>query len=133
MGRLGALAKARLALEIIGTYTAVRLLLRRRPTAEVVEMLRAVRATARPDVAAVDLGQHLAWATVKVISRLPGDSRCLSRSLVVTRLLARRGVDSTIVFSVRGGERFESHAWVEVDGTPVLAPGGAAHQELMRL
>jgi hypothetical protein len=41
---------------------------------------------------------------------------CLRRAVALRRLLQRRGVPAVVRFGVRGGERFEAHAWVEVDG-----------------
>jgi hypothetical protein len=55
------------------------------------------------------------------------------RSLVLTRVLARRGVDSTFVLSASAAPRFEAHAWVEHDGEPLLLPGREDHQQLLRL
>ena len=54
---------------------------------------------------------------------MPTDSRCLIRSLVLTRVLARRGIPSRLVIGVRTRSGFEAHAWVEHDGTPILPPG----------
>jgi hypothetical protein len=58
-----------------------------------------------------------------VLGVLPTDSRCLIRSLVVTRVLARRGIPSRLVIGVRSRSGFEAHAWVEHDGAPILPPG----------
>jgi len=45
---------------------------------------------------------------------------CLTRSLVLCRLLVRRGVDAQLVLGVdtRGG-RLAAHAWVEQDGRTI--------------
>ncbi len=46
--------------------------------------------------------------------------KCLTRSLVLQTLLARRGIASDLVIGVRKeGERFGAHAWVEWRGRPV--------------
>ena len=55
------------------------------------------------------------------LSALPFDSRCLVTALVLTRMLARRGVDSTFVLGVRTSPSFAAHAWVECgDGVALL-------------
>ncbi len=54
---------------------------------------------------------------------LPTDSRCLVRSLVLTRLLGRRGVPSSLVIGVMSEPQFAAHAWVEHGGAPLLSPG----------
>jgi hypothetical protein len=35
-------------------------------------------------------------------------------------MLARRGIDSSIVIAVQSGEAFGAHAWVEYHGRPLL-------------
>lgn len=132
--RLGLLARAMLALEILATYANVRRLLRRHTLPETIATLRAgAPVPAVGDEDALALGRHLAWATVRTITVLPSDSRCLMRSLVLTRVLARRGLHSTFVLSAAPGPQFEAHAWVEHAGEPLLQPAGADHQALMRL
>ena len=45
---------------------------------------------------------------------------CLTRSLLLTRLLHARGIDSQLRIGVRRREGvFEAHAWVEYQGVPV--------------
>ena len=132
--RLGPARRALLASEILWSYAVVRRLLRGRPLPDTIAALRAPRARRAPrDADRIALGRHLAWATVRTIEPLPLDSRCLVRSLVLTRLLARRSLASTFVLSAAPGPRFEAHAWVELDGAPLLQPAGADHQQLVRL
>jgi hypothetical protein len=45
------------------------------------------------------------------------------QAMVLTSLLARRGIDNSLVIGVRPGDHFGAHAWVEVDGKPVLPRG----------
>jgi hypothetical protein len=47
---------------------------------------------------------------------------------VLTRLLARRGVDTQLVIAVRPGERFAAHAWIE-HADEALLPAGEPHFE----
>jgi hypothetical protein len=47
-------------------------------------------------------------------------STCLTRSLFLTWLLRRRGVENDLRIGVRfNGGSFEAHAWVEHEGRPV--------------
>jgi hypothetical protein len=64
---------------------------------------------------------------------VPGDTRCLARSLVLTRLLARRGIPAKLVIGARGGPDFLAHAWVEHSGEPVLSPGDGSFGRLVEL
>lgn len=60
--------------------------------------------------------QHVAWL-VALASRAAG-TRCLTRSLTLTRVLARRGVASELRIGVRPvNQELEAHAWVEWKGT----------------
>jgi transglutaminase superfamily protein len=76
---------------------------------------------------------RLTSALGRTLRLIPADSRCLMRSLVMTRLLARRGIDTTLVLAVRLQDGFGAHAWVEVDGRPVLEPAGAPFRRLAEL
>ena len=122
--------KAGLAAEIVIAYAAVRRRLRRMPLPDLLAVLRGGvlddAASARHHVRAT----RVAHAVMRVLSRLPGDTRCLTRSLVLISLLARRGIGSTLVIAVAPGEALVAHAWVEHGGLPLL-PTGA--RELGRL
>lgn len=50
---------------------------------------------------------------------------CLSKSLVLWRLLRREGVVATLrVGGRKEGKQFEAHAWVELDGFAINDSGG---------
>jgi hypothetical protein len=69
----------------------------------------------------------MAAAVTRVLAALPGDDRCLVRSLVLVELLARRGIDSTLVVGTGKPPRFTAHVWVELEGCPsVGCPSVAA-------
>jgi hypothetical protein len=69
-----------------------------------------------------------------MLAVLPADDRCLTQSLVLIGLLARRGVPVTLVLGVEGtGSRFGAHAWVEHDGRPLLPPGTDPEKRLAEL
>jgi hypothetical protein len=99
-----------------------------------VERLRAGGADARLDGAvALDEARRLGWAVVKILYFLPGDTRCLRRSLVLMQLLERRGISARLVIGARSGPDFLAHAWVEYDGRPVLSTEGESFGRLVEL
>lgn len=122
---LSPVQRARLALEVLAAYRPLRRLMRTNDFHAMVALARDVGrrpAVASPDsahVTAVRLGKIVR----KVLRVLPTENRCLIRSLVLSRMLARRSIDGRIVIGVRTGEAFAAHAWVEHDGVPVLPPG----------
>ena len=69
----------------------------------------------------------------RTLRYVPGDSRCLVRSLVLTSLLARRGIDVKFVIGVAPGPEFKAHAWVESDGLPLLPSLDDEHERLVEL
>jgi Transglutaminase-like superfamily len=132
--RLSAIDKARLAIEIVAAYTRVLWLMRRDGLPGTIAVLRAPT-YAGPATAAVGsaataagdplvLGRQLGRAVVRTLAPLPRGSRCLTRSLVLLALLARRGVTVGLVIAVQpsADPSLDAHAWVEVDGSPLLAP-----------
>jgi hypothetical protein len=133
---LGAAAKARLVVEIVGAYVEARRRLRREGLRPALQRLRQPDA-AHPSVlaSARDLAacRRLARAVVRTLNVLPADSRCLMQSLVLTRLLARRGIDTRLAISVRRGEDFAAHAWVERDGVALLPGESPAFERLVML
>jgi hypothetical protein len=135
--RLPVSGKARLAAEILVAYARVRWWLRRGDLPGVVERLRAKRATgrARPLADPARDGLRLGAAVVKTLEPLPLDSRCLTRSLVLLYVLARRGAEGSLVIAVRPSEdlALAAHAWVELEGRPLLAPAGDDHGRLVTL
>ena len=127
--------KIHLAIEIIDTYVRVRVWLLRMDLPAVVAATRAVR---QPVPAEVDLrqqavGYRLGRVVGRTLEKLPADSRCLVRSLVLSRLLARRGIPATFVIGVRLEPDFEAHAWVESGGIALLPPGDMAGGRLLEL
>jgi len=130
--RLSLARKVALATEILATYVRVRRSLWRDELPATLAKLRmgvAVPAGAQR----VDAGRRLASAVVRVLDRLPTDSRCLTRALVLTRVLARRGIASSLVIGVKSEPEFGAHAWVELGGLPLLPTGEAAFGRLVEL
>jgi hypothetical protein len=125
-------AKAVLAGEILSAYARARLALRG-DFRQAVKTLRAVDADKPTEGDPVVAGRRLGSAVVRTLRLLPTDSRCLMRSLVLTRLLTRRGIESTLVIGVSTGDRFEAHAWVEHEGAVLLPSGGSGFRRLAEL
>jgi len=132
--RLG--ERARLALEILAAYLRARRALRRAPIASVMSTLRAQPARA-PIAGAGERtlweARRLGYAVARTLALVPGDTRCLVRSLVLTRLLARRGIPAKLVIGARAAPEFLAHAWVEYEGDPVLSPGDGSFGRLVEL
>jgi hypothetical protein len=133
--RLNALERIRLATEIAISYVRARHRLRRGSLDAVVASLRS-----RPALGVEPSGEstladarRLGRAVGRVLGVLPGDTRCLVRSLVLTQLLARRGVVTRLVIGARTGPDFLAHAWVEYEGEPVLSPGDRSFGRLTEL
>jgi hypothetical protein len=130
--RRSVVEKAVLAVEILGAYWDVRRRLRRQELPAVLVDLRAPSGLAEEGAspADVDLGR----AVRRMLALVPGESRCLVQSLVLTKLLARRGVATRVVIGITGsGEAFGAHAWVERDGHPLLPVGASAGARLVEL
>ena len=132
-------ARVRLAAEIIAAYVQARRALRSAPIASVMTTLRSQGApspraseTASCESTLVE-ARRLGRATARTLRLVPGDTRCLVRSLVLTRLLARRGIPAKLVIGARAAPHFLAHAWVEHEGDPVLSPGDGSFRRLVEL
>lgn len=122
--RMPADLRLRVALEIVTTYARVRLRMLRGDVRHVVDGLRTGAVDAHDPYEAYKIGRRLGQPVRRTLDPLPWDSRCLMRSLVLLRMLARRGVVCRLVIGVRPGETFEAHAWIEHDGHPLLPTMG---------
>jgi transglutaminase superfamily protein len=131
--------KLRLAAEILLVYPASWRGLRSNDLRSMVAAARTGARVARSAPAAspaeaTALGQRLGWAVLRTLAVLPADSRCLIRSLVLLRLLTRRGIDATLVIGVRPADRgVDAHAWVERGGVPLLPTGGGRFERLIEV
>jgi Transglutaminase-like superfamily len=133
--RLSNLERLRLAGEIVAAYLRARRSLRCAPIAAAVADLRSEETSPDLSVCASTLAQarRLGRAVTRTLAFMPGDTRCLARSLVLTRLLARRGIPAKLVIGARAEPDFLAHAWVECDGEPVLTPGDGSFGRLVEL
>lgn len=132
---LGPVTRALLVGEVLAAYVQARRELRRAPIEPVVAALRC-----DASLPAVVQGPHafeearrLGWIVGRTLKLVPGDTRCLARSLVLTRLLARRGIPAKLVIGARADPEFLAHAWVECEGKPVLSPGDGSFARLVEL
>ena len=143
--RLSRTEKLSLASEIFATYGRVRWWMWRRTFPDAVRALRGgegpvdTREAGKIEVATEPGGtaahqpggpeddrlasERLGYSVRRALSPLPGDSRCLMRSLVLTNMLSRRGIPSSLIIGVAPGDEFAAHAWVEHDGVPVTDDG----------
>jgi hypothetical protein len=139
------LGKLMLALEIVATYARARWWLRRADITETAALARlgAARdsrptpvgseAAARPAREEALLGLRLGMVIQRVFRLLPGDTRCLTRSIVLMRMLARRQVDTKLIIGVRAAPSFGAHAWIEHRGKPLLEPIEPDGQRMVEL
>jgi hypothetical protein len=131
--RIPAIRKFRLSAEILVAYARARRALRRRSLpAAAAAMRRSSDQGSCPCENAYGTGLRLGRVVTRVLGVLPRDPRCLSTSLVLTALLARRGIPATLVIGVRP-DPFAAHAWVEHRGRPLLAPATAPFERLLEV
>ena len=55
------------------------------------------------------------------------------QSLVLTVLLVRRGIRTSLLLGVKGDGGFEAHAWVEYSGRPLLPDLHESYELLAKL
>jgi hypothetical protein len=126
--------RVRLVVEVLAAYLQARRALRRAPIASVMSTLRAQPAPiAVAGETTLAEARRLGYAVARTLALVPGDTRCLVRSLVLTRLLARRGIPAKLVIGARAAPEFLAHAWVEYAGDPVLSPGDGSFGRLVEL
>lgn len=127
--------RAALGLEIVVAYARARRELRQAPIEQVVERLRrpGPLESAPPRADEREEARRLGWVVVRALRILPGDTRCLRRSLVLLQLLARRRILARVVIGVRTRPDFLAHAWVECGGEPVLSPLDGSFGRLVEL
>ena len=128
--------KAGLIVEIMTCYVQARRWLRSMTIEEVAAAARAEnreKLDGPPPMDSMRLAYRLGRLVERGLDRLPGDTRCLTRSLVLLRLLARRGIPATMVIGVRTDPGFRAHAWIECGGHPMLSPTDFADGRLLEI
>jgi hypothetical protein len=134
VARLSLADKAALIAEVMRTYCLVRWNLHRVELEPLVERLRTAKPTAgRPlsEEAAERHATRLGYVVGRMLRVVPTDAPCLVQSLVLTSLLAARGIPGQLVIGVTI-EPFAAHAWVEHKGHPLL-PTEAVYRRLVEL
>jgi hypothetical protein len=87
----------------------------------------AVRNSKSAEADALVVAQRIAHLEAVTAANLFLRTSCLEQSLVLCRMLRSRGMSADVRIGARKeANRFEAHAWVELDGTVVDA-GGAEH------
>jgi Transglutaminase-like superfamily len=129
--RLAPPAKLRLGAEIAWTTLRVRRLVRRNDLSAALDRCRNAAAPSEP-APSRDEVVRVARAVRRTLGALPGDSRGLIASLVLIAVLARRGLDASLVVG-RPRNRFGAHAWVEVGGLPALPAAKDKFAQLVAL
>src|SRR5690349_16159070 len=113
------LHRLRLIAEIWALYLPLLWRLRRRGINHVLPAARSTRG-ARIEVPAAErqeVAVRLGSIVGHVLDWVPFDNRCLIRSVVLVRVLARRSIDdATLVIGVKTAGGFGAHAWVEREG-----------------
>jgi hypothetical protein len=77
-------------------------------------------------------GWRLGQAVIKALRPLPTDSRCLMRSLTLLTVLERRTLSPTLVIAVRP-DPFAAHAWIELEGFPLLPAADPGYERITEL
>jgi hypothetical protein len=134
---LNPLRRIALTIEILWTYCTVRWAIKGDDLPRAVARLRRdfeeTQGAAQAEDDRHGAASRLGYVVSSVLRLLPTDSRCLMRSLVLTRLLARRGVPSTLIIGVSAAPEFAAHAWVEYAGSPLLPSYGPMFARLVEL
>jgi hypothetical protein len=128
--------RGRLVIEILASYRQARRALRQTSIGLAVEALRGdaqAEAGNSTEREALSEAWRLGRAVQRTLKLAPGDTRCLTRSLVLTQLLARRGIPAKLVIGARATPSFLAHAWVEHAGQPVLPVGDGSFGRLVEL
>lgn len=121
-----------LTIEIVVTFVLVRLTMREPDIRRTLVRLREGGDTPATE-SDIQVAVSLAHAVDRVLALVPRRSRCLVQSLVLTKLLARRGISSSLVIAVAPGPQLEAHAWVESGHVPLLRPATPEQGQLVRL
>lgn len=127
----GAFSRLRLRAEIVWTALRVRRLVRRN---DLPAAVASCRGEERQPAAVPAPGEvvRVGRAVRQIVGVLPGDSSPLVSSLVVIAVLARRGIDTSLVIGVRDDASLAPQAWVEV-GEPRGAPVRGKFAQLVAL
>lgn len=65
--------------------------------------------------------KRLLRSLIAAVKSTPFKGNCLSRSMVLKRLLQKHKIRSELLIGVRNRPKFRAHAWVEYQGIPLNA------------
>lgn len=122
--------------EILSAYCRVRLELLRARFPDALAAVRDSQGGIRQESDSVVTylrAARVARAVQRTLRLLPTDARCLMQSLVLSSVLARRGIETKLLIAVKPGDQFEAHAWVEYDGHALLPDSQGVYQVLAAL
>jgi hypothetical protein len=109
-------------------WLAVRLLGFRICRAAFEEPARAARNSRFLETDTLNIAKRIARLEAVTAANLFFRTSCLEQSLVLCRLLRRRGINAGLRIGARKeADRFEAHAWVEMAGNVVDGGGGTEH------
>ena len=131
IGRLGRMTASdyQTAIEVIGLALWVEAAINVVPFSRLLDRMKRASSGTPDTLTALEYSRLCRFVAV-VYEILPFPDTCLRQSLVLYRLLARRGVPSRFCVGVKtGGRALSAHAWIECDGLPRDA-GAAAFSEL---
>ena len=122
----GVVLEALIALPV--AWLAVRLLGFRVCRGAFEERARAARNSSFFETDTLNIAKRIARLGAVTASNVFFRTSCLEYSLVLCRLLRRRGMNATLRIGARKeADRFEAHAWVEMAGNVVDGGGGTEH------
>jgi hypothetical protein len=125
----GIVLEAVIALPI--AWLAVRLLGFRICRAAFEQPARAALNSKALEAGTLDMARRIAHLEAVTAANLFFRTSCLEQSLVLCRMLRRQGMNAALRIGARKEEdRFEAHAWVEMEGN-VVDGGGAEHLHFM--
>lgn len=77
-----------------------------------------------PETPQVQAGEarKVQWAVETAARNLPWKPVCLPQAVAATRMLRRRGIESTLYLGIDPADGFDAHAWVRVGR--VIVTGG---------
>jgi hypothetical protein len=103
----------------LGAAVLVPLALQLRPLPEVLALCDRIPSSVRRPHAPHALARRAHRWLAR--GRGPWTSSCLTRSLVLYAMLRQHGYEPRFAVGVAGSERrFDAHAWVTIDGVPVM-------------
>lgn len=129
----GPARKLSLVVEILLAYGWARNTMRHDDLRAAVARFRTTPTAGRNGPSDLALALRLGRAVSRVLRLAPRRSRCLLQSLVLTRMLSRRGIESSLVIGVAPGPNFAAHAWVEFAHVALLPAAVPTYEPLVRL